>query len=341
MSAEYRGALMMYTRSGAKDASRSSFRGVWAAITTPFCGADLDIDEAGLRRNMRHVTDALRVDGVFCTGVMGEFWALTKEERKRVIEIVCAEARGRCKVIAHTGHHSARETIELTRHAEAAGADFVILMTPYYPPADEAMVYDWFSHVAERVDVGIWLFDTPFSGRPALSPELTARLAAIPNICGAKIARSVDHYAAVRRLIGDEIVLSSPAETDFLMMMRDHGQRVHQSSAAPYLLQTPAAQPIRDYAELALAGRFEEAQRISDTLKPARAVGRRWLVEPFHHHNVLPIAAIKAWSELLGMAGGPVRTPLMQLTAAERVQLIADVESVGLIADASRRTAAE
>lgn len=332
---------MFYARTEAKAASRKSFRGVWAAITTPFLGTSLDVDEAGLRHNMRHVTEALRVEGVFCTGVMGEFWALAKEERKRVVEIVCEEARGRCKVIAHTGHHSARETIELTRHAEAAGADFVILMTPYYPPASEAMVYDWFAHVVERVDIGIWLFDTPFSGTPALSPELTARLAAIPNICGAKIARSVEHYAAVHTLVGDEIVLSSPSETDFLMMMRDHGQRVHQSSAAPYLLQTAAAQPIRRYAELALAGRFEEAQRISDTLKPARAVARRWLVEPFHQRKLLPIAAIKAWSEVLGMAGGPVRTPLLQLTAAERAQLTADVEGVGFLEGASARTAAE
>ena len=332
---------MNYKKSEAKAASRAGFRGVWAAITTPFKGPELDIDEAGLRANMRHVTEKLHVDGVFCTGVMGEFWALTKEERKRVVEIVCEEAKGRCKVIAHTGHHSARETIELTRHAEAAGADFAILMTPYYPTCTEAMVYDWFRTVADRVDMGIWLFDTPFSNTPALSPELTARLAEIPNICGAKIARSVEHYAAVLKLVGETIVLSSPSETDFLMMMREHGQRVHQSSAAPYLLQTAASQPIRDYAELALAGKFGDAQRISDTLKAARAVGKKWLVEPFHHHKLLPIAAIKAWSGMLGMAGGNVRTPLPPLTAEQLAQLKSEVEAAGLLGSAGRRAAAE
>ncbi len=331
---------MNYAKSEAKAASRAQFRGVWAAVTTPFT-ADLAIDEAGVRRNMRHVIETLKVDGVFCTGVMGEFWALTKEERQRVVEIVCQEAKGRCKVIAHTGHHSAHETIELTKHAEKAGADFAILMTPYYPTSSEAMVYDWFKYVADRVDIGIWLFDTPFSNTPMLSPEITARLAGIPNICGAKIARPVEHYAAVRKLVGDEIVLSSPIEGDFLMMMREHGQRVHQSSASPYLLQSAARQPIRDYAELALAGKYAQAQPISDSLKDARAVGRKWTVEPFHHHKLLPIAAIKAWSELHGMAGGPVRPPLPQLTAAERAALQADVEATGILAADGRRAAAE
>ena len=55
-------------------------------------------DQAGLRRYRRRVTDGLRIEGVFCTGVMGEFWTLMKEERKRVVKIVVEEARGDCKV---------------------------------------------------------------------------------------------------------------------------------------------------------------------------------------------------------------------------------------------------
>ena len=86
---------MNYRRSEAKEAARAQFRGLWAAITTPFT-ADDRLDEAGLRRNMRYFTDQLGVDGIFCTGTMGEFWALTKEERLRAVEIVVEEARGAC-----------------------------------------------------------------------------------------------------------------------------------------------------------------------------------------------------------------------------------------------------
>ncbi len=121
---------MNYKKSEAKAASKAQFRGVWAAITTPFT-ADGELDEAGLRFNMRRITDDLHAEGVFCTGVMGEFWSLTKEERLRAVEVVVQEAKGKCKVIAHTAHHSAKETVELTRHAEEVGADFAVLMNPY------------------------------------------------------------------------------------------------------------------------------------------------------------------------------------------------------------------
>jgi len=327
---------MQYARSNAKDASRAAFRGVWAAITTPFT-ADLRIDEAGLRRNMRYLTGTLRVDGVFCTGVMGEFWALTNAERKRVVEIVVEEARSKCGVIAHTGHHCAHDTIELTQHAEQAGADFVILMTPVYPATDEDMLVDWFTVVASQVNIGIWLFDTPYSGRPAISPQTTARLAKIENICGAKIARPLEHYLEVKRLCGDCLVLSAPYEGEFLKMMRDHGQVVHQSSAAPYLLQNEAWQPMRQYATLGLQGRFDEAEAASKSLQPLRSIAKHWLADRYHQSGILPIAAIKAWSEVLGMAAGPVRTPLLQMSEQDRSILQSQVESTGLLSKESRR----
>ena len=138
---------MNYRRSEAKEAARAQFRGLWAAITTPFTPDDR-LDESGLRRNMRYFTDQLGVDGIFCTGTMGEFWSLTREERLRAVEIVVEEARGKCKVIAHTGHHSPNETVELTRHAQEVGADFAIVINPYYPAANEDMIYEWFAAVA-------------------------------------------------------------------------------------------------------------------------------------------------------------------------------------------------
>ena len=322
---------MNYRKSEAKAAAQEQFGGIWAAITTPF-SPDLTLDEAGLRQNMRYLTDVLHIDGVFCTGVMGEFWALTKEERKRVVEIVVEEARGKCGVIAQTGSHSAHETVELTRHAETVGADFAIMMGPYYPHTDEAMVLDWFVFVAARVDLGLWLFDTPFSGRPALSPETTARIADIENVCGAKISRPLEHYVAVREHCGDRIVMSSPNEADFLMMIRDHGQRVHQSSASPYLIQTAGRQAMRSYADLALAGDFAEAAKLSAELDPVRAVSHRWIMGRWRENGIIPIAAIKAWSEVLGMAAGPVRPPLPQMSDGDRNALRFELEATGLVA---------
>ncbi len=324
---------MQYRKAEAKEAARAQFRGLWAAITTPFT-ADGDLDEAGLRRNMRHFTDVLHVEGVFCTGNMGEFWALTTAERRRVVEIVAEEARGKCLTIAQTAHHAAHETVELTRHAQDAGADYVVLINPYYPQMDEAAIYDWFAFVAERVDIGIWMFDSEYSPF-SLSPALISRIAQIENVCGIKIGGTLEQYAAVQRLCGDQIVISHPSERSLLALIRDHGQRVHMSSATPFLLQTAGDHRLREYTELALAGRYDEAAAISSQLDPARAVQDWWLSRRWREDRVIPIAYLKAWTELLGLAGGPVRLPLRQVTAEERAALRADLERVGLLQGAA------
>jgi 4-hydroxy-tetrahydrodipicolinate synthase len=321
---------MNYRRSEAKEAARAQFRGLWAAITTPFTPDDR-LDEAGLRRNMRYFTDQLAVDGIFCTGTMGEFWALTKEERLRAVEIVVEEARGKCKVIAHTGHHSPNETVDLTRHAQEVGADFAIVINPYYPAANDDMIYEWFTAVASKVDIGIWMFDTSYAGY-GFSSELTARIAEIENICGLKCSRPLEHYAKVNKLCGDRIVMSHPAESEWLTLMRDYGARVHMSSAAPFILQVPGWRPMRDYTELALQGKFNEAQAPWKQLEPLREVHERWMRDPWVQRKIIPIAYLKAWSELLGLAGGPVRAPLLQITDRERQALKAELEHAGLLA---------
>ena len=329
---------MNYKKSEAKAASKAQFRGVWAAITTPFT-ADGEMDEDGLRFNMRRVTDDLHVEGVFCTGVMGEFWSLTKEERLRAVEIVVQEAKGKCKVIAHTAHHSAKETVELTRHAEEVGADFAILMNPYYPPANEAMVYDWFKYIADRVNIGIWMFDAEFAGY-GFSPELTSKIADIENVCGLKVPRSWDHFTKVKQLVGDKIVMSQPSEVNWMTAMREHGQTVHMSSPNPYTFQVPGWLPMNDYTDLALAGKFGEADAIAKTLQPLREAHNRWFVQPWAKHKIIPIAYLKYWTELLGMAAGPVRTPLLQLTEKEKQEMHADLEKTGILARVSKVRAA-
>jgi 4-hydroxy-tetrahydrodipicolinate synthase len=321
---------MNYRKAEAKEAARAQFRGIWAAITTPFT-PDGGLDEAGLRHNMRYFTDRLGVDGIFCAGTMGEFWALTKEERIRTVEIVVEEARGKCKVIAHTGHHSPNETVDLTRHAQEAGADFAIVINPYYPAANEEMIYEWFAWVAAKVDIGVWMFDTSFAGY-GFSPQLTARIADIENVCGIKCSRPLEHYAQVQKLCGEKIVMSHPAETEWLALMRDYGARVHMSSAAPFLLQTPAWRLLRDYTELGLQGRFAEAEAVSTQLDPLREVHERWMRDPWLKHKIIPIAYLKAWTEMLGLAAGPVRAPLLQITSEARQTLRDDLEKTGLLA---------
>jgi len=261
---------------------------------------------------------------------------LAGSERRRLVESTVDSTRGRCPVIAHTGHSSARQALELTRHAQKAGAEFAVLINPYYPPASDEGLYQWFETVCASVDIGIWLFDTAYSG-VSLSLELIERLAAIENICGSKVGRDHARYLEVLNRVGGQILVCEPNEGTWLENICEHGQRVFMSSAAPYLYQTPQWQPMRDYTALALSGDVAAAAEVAATLDPVRAVAAKWLHG--RARRVDSVTSIKAWAGLVGMSGGPVRPPLLPHTRAELDELEADLDAVGLLpgSGASRR----
>jgi 4-hydroxy-tetrahydrodipicolinate synthase len=187
-----------YTRADAKAAAREAFTGIWAAATTPF-GADGGVDHAALGRDVRHLIETLGVSGIFCGGVMGEFWALTGRERTEVVRTVVDACDGDVPVLAHTGHHAAAEAIELSRDAAAVGADFVVLINPYYPVSSADGLRAWFLEVLDAVDIGVWLFDTSYSG-VVLPLDLIDHLADVEHVCGIEqIARGM----APLRELGD------------------------------------------------------------------------------------------------------------------------------------------
>ena len=318
---------MEYIKAEAKQAARERCTGLWAAITAPFDAAG-QLDVPALRRDLDRLTGRLHIDGIFCGGVMSEFWALTGSEKRRLVEVVVDATRGKCPVIAHTGHTSAAQAIELTRHAQKAGADFVALINPYYPAASEEGLYRWFRQVCGAVDIGIWLFDTAYSG-VSLSLDLVERLAAIDNVCGIKVGRDHAHYLRVLDRVGGQIMVCEPHEGTWLANIREHGQRCFMSSAAPYLYQTPEWQPMREYTGLALDGDFAAAGQVAATLDPVRAVAAKWLHGKPRLADAL--ASIKAWAGLIGMSGGPVRLPVLPHTEAEVDELAADLAAVGLL----------
>jgi 4-hydroxy-tetrahydrodipicolinate synthase len=318
-----------YSRAGAKEAARQRFRGIWAASTAPF-DAEGGLDIAALRGDIARLAGDLEVDGIFCAGVMSEFWALSGAERRSMVETVIAEAAGKCQVIAHTGHHSAEETIALTRHAESAGADFAVVINPYYPAASDDGLFEWFEHVCRSVDIGVWLFDTRFAG-VSLSLELIDRLADIENVCGIKVGHEHSRYLEVLSRVGDRMLVCEPNEGTWLENMLDHGQRVFMSSAAPYLYQVPGWRLMRDYTELALAGDTAKAAEVAAMLAPVRDVAATWLHGEAARRRGSPVPYIKAWAGLLGMSGGRVRPPLTQVSPAELAAMADDLAAAGLI----------
>src|SRR5579872_1734291 len=180
-----------YMRSDAKAYARANLHGIWGAFPYPFT-ADDELDEQGLRRNLRYSIDNQLVDGVYCGHFMSEFWALTTEERKRAATIVVDECRGRVPVVVHTGHTSVKESVELSHHAERIGADYLAIGNPYFIAYDDEQIFDYFRSISDRTEAGILITNTGYTG-VLLTPELINRLADLENVIAVKNSASMVH----------------------------------------------------------------------------------------------------------------------------------------------------
>jgi 4-hydroxy-tetrahydrodipicolinate synthase len=319
------------TTTSAKALAREKVKGLWIAIPTPFTPDGRELDEDALARSVDHYIAGLRVDGIFCGGVMGEFWALSLEERKRVHELVVLQAAGRVPVMAHVGHHAFAEMVELCEHAAGCGADFGVAMNPYYPPRPPPeSVRAWYEALAAASSLPMFLFNTTYSGY-TLSPELIADLADLDNVCGIKNPQRMEHLLRVQALAGDRIVVTDASERRWLKLHTDHGFRALMSTPALALYQRPGDLPVFNYTRLAEAGDHEGAREIDERLGPGRDAFDRWMREPWLERGVIPIAQLKAWLALLGVPQGPVRPPLVPLTRDEERELRRDLEAAGIV----------
>ena len=323
---------MKYSRRDAKKYTRAHMKGVWAAIPYPFT-EDGDLDEAALRKDLRRYVDDLKIDGMFIGGLLGEVWSLTMEERYRGQQIVLDEVKGATQIIAHTVAASIRDTVALTQHAQKLGADFAIMGNPPLNSRHPDVTRSFFETVCAETDLGVGLFNTAISGY-LLSPQQIADLAEIENIVCLKDSQPPAHIIETRKLAGDKIVICDPLEANLLDNMLFYGDQVHMSSPAPYLFQTAGSTPIRDYYRAATAGREDEAQRIWATLARARVVEQKWLNAPWSL-GFLPTAAIKAWSEMLGLSGANPRLPIKPMTKAQKAELRRDLIWAGLLEKAA------
>lgn len=315
----------------AKSLAREKVRGLWVAIPTPFTEDGRRVDEDALAASVEHYIGALRVDGIFCGGVMGEFWALTIAERERVHELVVREARGRVPVMAQVGHHAFPDTVRLCEHAIEHGIDFGIAMNPYYPPSPpDELVRAWYEALADASSLPLFLFNTMYAGY-TLSPELIAELAELDNVCGIKNPQGMEHLLRVQELAGERIVVTDASERHWLELHTKHGFQALMSTPALALYQRPGDLPIVEYTRLAGVGDIDAARAVSERLSSARDVFDRWMRAPWLERRVIPIAQLKAWLGLLGLPQGPVRPPLVPLSRDEELALRRDLDGAGLL----------
>jgi 4-hydroxy-tetrahydrodipicolinate synthase len=303
---------MNYSRLDAKDHAHAHMKGIWAAALTPF-RSDLAIDESGFRRNLRHWIDDLGIDGVFICGKQGEFFSMSIEERKRTFEIAVDEVSGRAGTIMSCSDQSLDTVIDLARHAQAIGADYIVVHAPvlHFLNKQDETLYEYYRTISSQVEIGIALWSHPDSGY-LMSPELCARIAEIPNIVAIKYSVPREMYARLTRLAGDRILVSTASEAEWFDNIVELGWQLYLCSSPPYLFQTRLDRRMREYTDLAVRGDIARARAVRDSLEPVRDAFRRSRpAEKFHAHS-------KYWQELLGQVGGAVRAPMLELTAAEK-----------------------
>ncbi len=305
--------IMEYSRNEAKEWAREHMTGIWAAALQPF-REDLSLDEDGMRANIRHWVGDLGIDGLFIAGKQGEFFSMSLAERKRTFEIAADAVRGTgAGTIMSCSDQNMDTVIELARHAQAVGADSIVVHAPvlHFVTDRDDLLYEYYRRISESVDIAIALWSHPDSGY-LMSPELCARIADLPNIVAIKYSVPREMYAELTRIAGDKLLVSTASEEEWLDNILELGWRLYLCSSPPYLLQTAADRRMREYTDLAFAGKAEEARRVRDSLDPVR----RALKET--RPGGKPQAHQKYWQELLGQAGGPVRPPMLDLTEAEK-----------------------
>src|SRR3954452_888862 len=150
-------------------------RGVLTALATPFT-ADGRVDEALLRKVVDRSIDA-GVHGVVACGSTGEFSTLSGDERRMVVETVVDQAAHRVPVIAQTGATSTAEAIALSRHAQAAGADVIMPVAPYYEPLSLEETLTYLRAVAGSVDIPVMIYNLPVATGVDLAPDTVGALA--------------------------------------------------------------------------------------------------------------------------------------------------------------------
>jgi 4-hydroxy-tetrahydrodipicolinate synthase len=171
------------------------FRGSFVAIATPMKNGK--VDEESLRQLVEFQIKN-GTDGVVPCGTTGESATLTYEEHCKVIEIVIDQVKKRVPVVAGSGSNSTHESVFLTKHAEKAGADGALVITPYYNKPTQEGLYQHFKAVAESVKIPLLLYNVPSRTAVNVQPQTVIRLSSISNIRGIKEASgSLDQAAEI------------------------------------------------------------------------------------------------------------------------------------------------
>jgi 4-hydroxy-tetrahydrodipicolinate synthase len=280
------------------------FSGVFPALTTPF-DADERIDFDQLRENARHLESA-GVDGVVPVGSTGESATLTHDEHVEVVEAV-VDAVDDVPVIAGTGSNNTREALELSKRAADAGADALLLISPYYNKPEQRGLVEHYRAVADAVDLPQIIYNVPSRTGRNIDPDTAVELAAHGNVAGFK--------AASGDLGRISEIVERTREEAFAVLSGDDPLTVPMLSvgATGTISVVANVEPERTCAMVgaALSGDFERARGIHHELGD---LTRALFVET----NPIPV---KEAMSIRGRGSPELRSPLTRLAEEHRERL--------------------
>ena len=317
--------MASYTKNEAQDWAWETLRGQWTTLITPFT-PDNKLDEQGMRDNMRHIR-RLGTKGAGCTWGMGEFWSLTHEERLRVMDVVADEAGGKWPVGAHVTHTSAEEMIALAKHAEGAGFDLLIVAPSYMVTKTEEQVIQYVKLLADNTETAIMFYNSPQFGI-VISPNGLNSICEIPGVVGVKEA-SFNQQLSIEthQLLGEDYVISTPDEWIFFRAQElGFQQQVMFANTSDWRFDTPECNNYVQFIDKATSGNLDE-RFYEEHLRRLKELNDTWWTRIMTKYNgALPIAMVKYWAELMGLAAGPTRLPLADLNPEEKAQLKRELE---------------
>jgi 4-hydroxy-tetrahydrodipicolinate synthase len=292
---------------------RAKFHGSMPALVTPF--KDGKIDEPAFRALIDlQITSGSH--GLVPVGTTGESPTLSHEEHRRAIEVCIDEARGRIPVIAGAGSNNTHEAVELARHAEKAGADAVLVVTPYYNKPTQEGLYQHFRAINGAIGIPIIIYNIPPRSVIDMSLDTMKRLYELKNIVGVKDATGdVGRISRQRHAMGPELIQLSGEDMTALACMAAgaHGCISVVANVAPTLCA--------ELMEYALKGDFAHALRLQDKLTPLHAA---IFAEP-------GVCGAKYALSLLGQARNEVRLPLIPVGAATEALIRRAMVHAGVI----------
>jgi 4-hydroxy-tetrahydrodipicolinate synthase len=294
-------------------AAKTSFRGSFTALVTPFKNGGID------EKAFRDLVDwqiAEGTNGLVPVGTTGESPTLSHEEHKRVVEWCIDQADGRVPVIAGSGSNSTQEAVELSQHAEKAGADAVLIVTPYYNKPTQEGMYQHFKAINDAIGIPIIIYNIPPRSVIDMSVDTMKRLYELKNIAGVKDATAnMVRVSQQREAIGADFNQLSGEDGTCLGFMAHggHGCISVTSNVAPRLCA--------EFQSACLKGDYATALKLQDKLMP---------LHQYLFIETNPAPAKYALS-LLGKMSDDVRLPMVPLSDKSKAIVRDAMVHAGLI----------